>query len=106
MTARVRVTIDCADPARLAEFGALALGYELQAPTAEFDWPAALTAWGVPESKWSCANAVVDPRGAGPRIFFQQVPEPKVGKNRLHLGWSRPALSRCMRSSRWARSGW
>jgi predicted enzyme related to lactoylglutathione lyase len=27
----------------------------------------------------------VDPEGRGPRIWFQQVPEPKPGKNRLHL---------------------
>jgi hypothetical protein len=28
---------------------------------------------------------VVDPDGAGPRLFFQQVPEDKVVKNRVHL---------------------
>jgi hypothetical protein len=27
----------------------------------------------------------VDPTGAGPRLFFQRVPEGKVVKNRLHL---------------------
>ncbi|MDQ6649465.1 MAG: VOC family protein [Actinomycetota bacterium] len=86
MATRVQVTIDCADPARLAEFWALALGYELQEPPAGFDsWPAALTSWGVPESMWNSASAVVDPAGSGPRIFFQQVPERKTGKNRLHL---------------------
>ena len=26
-----------------------------------------------------------DPAGVGPRIFLQQVPEPKAAKNRLHL---------------------
>lgn len=31
------------------------------------------------------ADSVVDPAGAGPRIWFQQVPETKVVKNRLHL---------------------
>ena len=29
--------------------------------------------------------ACVDPSGAGPRLFFQRVPEGKVVKNRLHL---------------------
>ena len=31
------------------------------------------------------ADSLVDPAGAGPRIFFQIVPEAKVVKNRLHL---------------------
>jgi len=86
MATRVQVTIDCADPAGLAEFWAATLGYELQAPPEGFDsWPAALTSWGVPESDWNSASAVVDPAGAGPRLFFQRVPEPKAGKNRVHL---------------------
>ncbi|MGZ4650831.1 MAG: VOC family protein [Kineosporiaceae bacterium] len=81
-----QVTFDCADPERLARFWAAVLGYELQAPPEGFaDWPAALRAWGVPESEWNSANAVVDPEGVGPRIFFQRVPEPKAGKNRVHL---------------------
>jgi hypothetical protein len=29
--------------------------------------------------------ACVDPTGAGPRLFFQRVPEGKVIKNRVHL---------------------
>ena len=31
------------------------------------------------------AFACVDPTGAGPRLFFQRVPEGKVVKNRVHL---------------------
>ena len=27
----------------------------------------------------------MDPDGAGPRLFFQQVPEGKTAKNRVHL---------------------
>jgi Glyoxalase-like domain len=37
-----------------------------------------------PEDQGS-AFACVDPSGAGPRLFFQRVPEGKVVKNRLHL---------------------
>ena len=37
-----------------------------------------------PEQRGS-AFACVDPSGAGPRLFFQRVPEGKVVKNRLHL---------------------
>ena len=31
------------------------------------------------------ASALVDPDGAGPRLFFQRVPEGKQAKNRVHL---------------------
>ena len=31
------------------------------------------------------ASACQDPDGAGPRLFFQQVPEGKTVKNRVHL---------------------
>jgi hypothetical protein len=40
---------------------------------------------GVPESQWNSASAVIDPDGAGPRVYFQRVPEGKAVKNRLHL---------------------
>ncbi|MEP6697707.1 MAG: VOC family protein [Pseudonocardiales bacterium] len=86
MATRLQVAIDCADPAGLAQFWAAALGYVLQPPPEGFDsWPAALASWGVPESEWNSASAAVDPDGAGPRVFLQRVPEPKTGKNRLHL---------------------
>jgi hypothetical protein len=82
----IQVAIDCADPRRLAEFWAAALGYALQPPPEGFNsWEEFLTARGVPETEWNSRNAVVDPDGRGPRIFFQRVPEPKTVKNRLHL---------------------
>jgi hypothetical protein len=40
---------------------------------------------GVPESEWNSASAAQDPGGAGPRLFFQRVPEDKSAKNRVHL---------------------
>jgi Glyoxalase-like domain len=86
VAAKVQVVIDCADPARLAGFWAEALGYRVQDPPSGFDsWLAFLISVGVPESEWNSASAVVDPDGAGPRIYLQRVPEPKAGKNRLHL---------------------
>ena len=85
-TVRIQVVIDCADPASLAEFWATALRYEVQSPPEGFaDWASALAAWGVPEADWNNANAVVDPEGAGPRVYFQRVPESKSVKNRVHL---------------------
>ena len=86
MALSVQVTFDCADPARLAEFWAPALGYQQQDPPPGFaTWPDFLAAQGVPEEEWNAANAIVDPVGVGPRIFFQRVPEPKTAKNRVHL---------------------
>ncbi|BCY08114.1 VOC family protein [Actinoplanes sp. L3-i22] len=82
----VQFTFDAADPAALSAFWAEALGYQVQSPPDGFDsWEQALAAWGVPEDKWNSASAVVDPKGTGPRLFFQQVPEGKTGKNRVHL---------------------
>jgi hypothetical protein len=86
MAREVQVTFDCGDPAALAEFWAAALGYVVQPPPEGFDtWDAALSAWGVPEDQRNERSAVVDPDGAGPRVFFQRVPEGKTVKNRVHL---------------------
>jgi hypothetical protein len=86
MATGVQVVFDCADPARLAKFWAEALHYKEQDPPKGFDsWPAFLEAQGVPPSEWNSANAIVDPDGKGPRIYFQRVPEGKVVKNRVHL---------------------
>jgi hypothetical protein len=86
VAASIQVVMDCADPARLAAFWATALGYELQPPPEGFDsWEAFLTSVGVPESAWNSRSAIVDPDGTGPRLYFQQVPEPKSSKNRVHL---------------------
>jgi catechol 2,3-dioxygenase-like lactoylglutathione lyase family enzyme len=82
----IQVTFDCADPNRMAEFWAAALGYKLQDPPEGFEsWEAFLTSVGVPESEWGTRNAVVDPEGRRPRLFFQQVPELRASKNRQHL---------------------
>ncbi|MFA1540080.1 VOC family protein [Actinomadura sp. DLS-62] len=86
MTRDVQITFDCADPAALAAFWAEALGYRLQDPPGGFaSWDEALDAMGVPPERRNDASAVVDPGGAGPRLFFQRVPEGKRAKNRVHL---------------------
>ena len=58
---RLEITIDCADPARLRAWWAAALRY------VEHD------------------DLIVDPDGNGPSLWFQEVPEPKSVKNRIHL---------------------
>src|SRR5262245_36715278 len=89
MAVPIQVVIDCADPARLAGFWASALDYVVQPPPEGFDsWGAFLTSIGVPEDRWNDRSAVVDPKGEGPRIFFQKVPEPKTVKNRVHVDLS------------------
>ena len=61
------VSIDCADPTALATFWCEALGFELDA---------------VSDSDGAFAG---DPSGRTAGLFFQRVPEPKIGKNRMHL---------------------
>jgi hypothetical protein len=86
MARRMGVTVDCASPARLAAFWRDLLDYVDDPP------PAGYASWG----EYDRANAlskdqidsgatIVDPRGIGPRVFFQRVPEPKRVKNRMHL---------------------
>jgi hypothetical protein len=60
------LTIDCADPIRVAEFWCSALGYELVESDAE-------------------VAEIRDPSGASWPLLFQVVPEGKSVKNRLHL---------------------
>ncbi len=81
----IQITFDAADPAALAEFWALALGYVPQPPPDGFaTWEAFAEANDMAEAIGDY-GAVIDPEGIGPRIFFQKVPEPKAAKNRVHL---------------------
>jgi len=82
----IQITFDCGDPGALADFWAVALGYQKESPPKGFDsWDDALRAWGVPEDQWNSRSAIVDPEGKRSRVFFQQVPEGKTAKNRVHL---------------------
>jgi glyoxalase superfamily protein len=86
MATDIQVVIDCADPGRVANFWATALGYIVQPPPDGFgSWEEFLTSIDVPKDRFDSRSAVVDPAGVGPRIFFQQVPEPKSVKNRVHI---------------------
>jgi hypothetical protein len=86
VAARIQIVIDAHDPALLAGFWAEALGYQEEPPPPGFDdWPAFLRSIDLPEDQWDRYAAVIDPEGAGPRVFFQKVPEGKVVKNRVHL---------------------
>jgi hypothetical protein len=94
MSRTIQVTFDCADPQTLSRFWAAVLGYDNPGPpgydaSAGQDvfeaWHAFLGRVGVPENEWNSRSAAEDPEAAGPRLFFQRVPEGKIVKNRVHL---------------------
>ncbi len=92
MATRIQVTIDCANPTRLVEFWAAALHYRPQQPPEDHPtWKSYWLSKGIPEDELDGAeetDSIEDPDGVGPRFWFQQVPEAKAGKNRLHLDLS------------------
>ena len=94
MSRTIQVTFDAHDPAALSRFWAEALGYAIPGPPGvevpegadPFEaWGDFLTELGVPKSQHNSRSAIEDPDGDGPRVFFQQVPEDKAAKNRVHL---------------------
>jgi hypothetical protein len=68
MTTHWTLGCDAADPHRVAEFWAVALGY---VPEPGFDDPD--------------GASIVDPDGVLPAIGFLRVPEGKTAKNRMHV---------------------
>ena len=66
MTAQLGLVLDCADPEKLAEFWAPALGYVNLGTAGAY---VALFPDGEP----------------GPKLLLQRVDEPKAGKNRMHF---------------------
>ncbi|MEU3961339.1 VOC family protein [Streptomyces buecherae] len=60
------LVLDCSDPDALAPFWAQALGYRVVRVTGPY-------------------VVLGDPGGVGPELLLQRVPEPKRGKNRMHL---------------------
>jgi len=92
MATNVQITFDTADPHGLAAWWAGQLGYEIEDG---HELVSELLSAGVISDddvvsvgdRLAFADAVAarDPEGEAPRMFFQRVPEPKTGKNRLHL---------------------
>lgn len=88
----IQVTFDASDVHGLARWWADLLGYEIDDC---HDLVTRLRAEGVigdPDIVsiqgrlyFADAVAATDPAGRGPRIYFQQVPEAKSAKNRVHL---------------------
>jgi hypothetical protein len=88
VTTRFTLTIDCADADRMMRFWTTALGYKPKDPPEGFDdWCSYFRSIGVPEEelRGECTAYLVDPEDVLPQIFLQEVPEPKVVKNRIHF---------------------
>ena len=93
MSRHVQVTFDARDPRSLSSFWRDVLGYVHPGPPGVglpegadplAAWDEFLEQAGVPEDQRNTASAVEDPEGRGPRLFFQQVPEDKIAKIRVH----------------------
>ncbi|WP_405477334.1 VOC family protein [Streptomyces sp. NBC_00009] len=107
MSRHIQVTFDAHDPRALSSFWRDVLGYVhpgppgVDVPEGADPSPSSrlrssrgdpIAAWddflariGVPEEQRNTRSAIEDPDGRGPRLFFQQVPEDKAAKNRVHL---------------------
>jgi Glyoxalase-like domain len=88
----IQVTFDAADVHGLARWWADLLGYEIEDC---HDLVTHLRAEDIIQDSdvvpidgrlfFADAVAARDPKGRGPRLYFQQVPEQKSAKNRVHL---------------------
>jgi hypothetical protein len=91
----VQVVVDCAEPHPLADWWAEVLGWEVEPQDEGFirsmvDQGFATDADTTRHKGalvWASGAAIRHPDGLdrAPRILFQQVPEPKTVKNRVHL---------------------
>lgn len=67
----IHIVLDCADPEKLAGFWSQALGYEVKGFAAQY-------------------GMLTGPNG---EVFLlQRVPEPKAGKNRMHIDITAPDI--------------
>ena len=93
MAADIQVTIDSADPHAQADWWAEALGWQVE-PQDEAFIRRMVDAGHATEADttthrgalvWALGAAITSPDPGRPRVLFQRVPEPRSGKNRLHL---------------------
>src|SRR5215218_227425 len=89
----IQVTIDCASPHELADWWAEALGWPVEAQDESFILRMIQTGAASEADTmrhrgalvWKQGAAINSPEPGRPRVLFQQAPEPKTGKNRVHL---------------------
>ena len=90
-----QVAFDCHDPHALADWWAAALGWEVEPSSEEFIRRMIAEGYATEDETtthhgslvWRTGAAINHPGGQGvaPRVLFQQVPEDKTVKNRVHL---------------------
>jgi hypothetical protein len=90
-----QVAFDCHDPHAMADWWAAALEWEVEPSDEAFIRRMIAEGYATEDDTtthhgslvWKTGAAINHPagRGAAPRILFQQVPEPKTAKNRVHL---------------------
>lgn len=90
-----QVTFDCSDPHPLADWWAAALSWDVEPSDEDFIRSMVAQGYATEDDTtthggvlvWREGAAILHPEGgaAAPRILFQLVPEPKAGKNRVHL---------------------
>ncbi len=90
---KIQVTFDCSDPHEVADWWANALDWNVEPQDAEFI--KSMIAQGFAQESdtvthngklvWRTGCAINSPDINSPRIYFQEVPEPKTIKNRVHL---------------------
>jgi glyoxalase superfamily protein len=87
MPATFQLVINALDPDAQCRFWSVALGYVVEPPPAGFEtWNDYWHDVGVPEDEDQDGDdRIVDPDGAGPRIWFQLTDHAKTIDNRLHL---------------------
>ena len=88
----LQVAIDCEDPHALAAWWAEALGWEVE--TQDEAFIQSMLVQGMAQETdvrtfrgkrvWRMGTAINHPDGHRPRMLFQQVPELKTTKNRVH----------------------
>ena len=88
----IQIVIDAADPHGQNRFWSAALGYEME-DHHDMIGEVLAAGWATEDliieidgrRAWKTAAASHDPQGGRPRLLFQQVPEMKTVKNRVHL---------------------
>ncbi len=91
MASLADIVFDCAHPASLARFWAAVLDDYAIAPYDDAEL-ARLAAGGITDAE-DDPTVLVESSSGGPRLWFQQVPEPKAAKNRVHLDVRAPDRS-------------
>lgn len=93
-TPAIQIAVDAADPHLLCRFWAAALDYEIEDAHDQIEGLLAagvlpadevIEVGGRKAFRTGAACRHRDGLAAGPRLLFQTVPEPKSGKNRVHL---------------------